>query len=361
MLDIHNATVVTMTVYTQENQTIIDLDQFYFALKSVSCGNGKMVLQFNDLVIYLAAEIAWKWVNLLDSRSFVMVAHGPGCGDDRSRVPWVASHAEFDDKQQTVTLDAIQTEWKNVSYRYTLDFGEVQTKQPWSQDDNLNKRGAHSNDKRLFDVSLSKAFTLDLSAKFPSQIVNWNVSNADVDASLEITCDNCGTTGTLVFAGHIEASLFGGLETFEISATPHGIAANLALSLVFNGQIDFTGLPTQPTEEFTLVTLPLPSGWTVPGILTFGPNIQINAGYTINYIEGSATASAGISASIPDDSQAVVDLASKKPVTISGWIPQIQTQPLTVVAQLEAQAQVFTEIAVAVSLIVLGEYSQKFQ
>lgn len=171
--------------------------------------------------------------------------------------------------------------------------------------------------------------------------------------SLGINCNGCGTTGTLVFAGHIEASLFGGLEKFELSATPNNIAANLDLEVLFEGEVDYVGLDPF-AKEFTLLQLPLPSGWKIPGILTFGPNVQINAGFSVDYIGGSASVSTGVSARISDSAVAKVDLASKNPVQISGWIPQIQTQPLVIAAQIDAQVQLYTEIAVAVSLEVLG-------
>ena len=88
--------------------------------------------------------------------------------------------------------------------------------------------------------------------------------------------------------------------------------------------------------------------------MTFGPNIQINAGYSLDYISGEATVTTGISARIPDNSVAEVDLASKKPVQISGWVPEISTQPVVIQAQVDAQVELFTEIAVAVTLEVLG-------
>jgi hypothetical protein len=202
---------------------------------------------------------------------------------------------------------------------------------------------------RFLDVSLNKAFTLDLSSSFPTSIVNWNTTGAH----FSVNCNNCGTKGTLVFAGHIEASLFGGVEKFEITATPFGIEADLNLDLEFEGEVDFGGLiPLQ--EDFTLLTLPIPSGWTIPHLLTFGPNVQIKAGIAVDYIEGSASLTTGISAKIPDDSIAKVDLTSKKPLTISGWIPTVETQPLHVEAQLNAGVELYTEVAVAVSLIVLG-------
>lgn len=75
----------------------------------------------------------------------------------------------------------------------------------------------------------------------------------------------------------------------------------------------------------------------------------------MNNVGGSASVKAGISADIPDSSVAKIDIASKNPVQISGWIPEITTRPLEINAQIDAQVNIYTEIAVAVSLEVLGE------
>ncbi|KAH8816950.1 hypothetical protein F5884DRAFT_665295 [Xylogone sp. PMI_703] len=333
-----HSTVVSMVVVSKQDQLIIDMDKFKFELLSVNCTEN-MMMQFRHDWSYQAAVKSWEWVNFNGIRSFVMVTDYKGCGADKSRDPWVVSNIRYSPSNRTVYLDGVKKTWKDVSNSYTLDFGDFDP-----------TPGASAVDKRFLDVSLNKAFTLDLSSTFPSDIVNWT----SPEANLAITCDNCGTKGTLVFAGHIEASLFGGIETFVISATPHGIEANVNLNVSFEGEVDFSGaIPLQ--KDVTLLTLPVGPGWTIPHILTFGPNIQINAGMSLDYIIGRATVSTGISAQIPDSSVAKVDLQSKKAVQISGWIPNIVTQPLHVDAEVDAQVELYTEVAVGVSLIVLDE------
>ena len=142
----------------------------------------------------------------------------------------------------------------------------------------------------------------------------------------------------------------------EISAKPQGVGANFGIEAIFEGHLDFKGKGLLPaTDKFELLQLPLPSGWRIPGVLTFGPNIQINAGYQIDYIGGAATVSTGISATIPDTSIAKVDLAAEKPLEISGWVPDVAVQPLELAVIIDAEAKVFTEVAVAVTLEILGK------
>ncbi|KAF9886762.1 hypothetical protein FE257_011139 [Aspergillus nanangensis] len=334
-------TAVSMVVYSKQDEKILDLDKLAFALDKVTCGDS-MTLKFKNKLFYAAAKIAWNWVNYNDLRSFVVIANWEGCGDPKARNPWVVSNAVFNDKTSTATLAATQSTWQKVSNSYTMDFGDII----------LGSDG--SKDKRWLDFDLSKAFTIDLSSEFPSEIANWTMTNPYVDAYLAISCDDCGTEGTLQFAGHVEGSVFGGIDKFEVSATPHGISAHLGISLDFHGEVDFDSMPA-PGDEFTLVELPLPSGWRVPGVLQFGPNVKINAGYTIERIIGDAHVSTGITASIPDDSVAKVDLSAEKAVDIHGWIPEIETDPLEISVQIDATAHLYTEVAVAASIEILDE------
>ena len=331
-----------MVVYAKQNERILDLDRVALALESVTCGD-KMTLKFKNKLFYAAAKLAWNWVNFNDQRSFVVVTDWKGCGDPKVRSPWVVSNAAFDDKASTVTLDATKSTWKKIANSYTMDFGDV----------DFGRVGRGKNNPAL-QAELSKAFTVDLSSDFPVEFANWTMNNSYVDARLAITCDDCGTKGSVKFTGHIEGSIFGGVEKLEVSAKPQGVEAHVGVGLDFEGEVDFKKMK-KPQDEFTLLELPLPSGWRVPGLLTFGPNVKINAGYSIEKIIGTAHVGTGITASIPDKSIAKVDLASKKKVDISGWKPKIEADPLDASVQIHAEAELYTEIAVAASIEVLSK------
>ncbi|KAF9892066.1 hypothetical protein FE257_002472 [Aspergillus nanangensis] len=335
-----SGSATSVVAYTRQDERIVDIDRFSYALDSVVCTIDCIKLTFRNRLFFQAAKAAWEWVNFSKLRTFVLVLTGEGCSSADTRDPWVVSDATFDPDEFIITLQAQKNTWKLVCDRYILDFGDIDT-------------GQGRNQKRLFDWNFN-VFTLNLTTSLPTEIVHWNLSNPNVDASLAIDCNDCGTKGTLAFAGHVEVSLFGDLEHFQLSATPRGIEGDLNLSLAFHGDVDFDGLPAVG-QEWTLVTFPLPSGWKFPGILQFGPHVQINAGWNLDYISGDAMVSTGITARIPDSAIAEVDFASKKPVKIWGWTPQIDTLPLEVQAQIDAQARLYTEIAVGTGITVLDE------
>ncbi|KAL4879335.1 hypothetical protein BJY04DRAFT_229120 [Aspergillus karnatakaensis] len=335
------AVVVSMVAYSRQDELILDMDKFSFALDSVTCTEEVFSVRFKHALIYKAAKIAWQWVNYNDMRSFVLVSSWKGCG---SHDPWVVTKVEFDDKSQKVIFDATKSTWKKVMSTFILDFGEVVL------GDESN------NNKRDIIPDLDEKFRLNLEATLPEEIFRWEVRNGALNGTLTANCDECGTAGTLVFAGHVEASLgWGGVEVdkFEISITPQGVQAHLGLSLEFEGELDYRQF-TRPSQELEILNIPV-SGWNIPGIFEFGPRILLNAGYAIDYIGGRASVSTGITARIPDSATAKLDLLAEDQLEVSGWAPVVETDPLEIQAMIDAQARLYTEIALSVSLTVLED------
>lgn len=326
-----------MTVFTKgvgADRLIIDMGKFAFQLKKARCTTDFMV-QFKYKISFDAAKKQWDWVNYNGMRSFVLIADHFLCGKDWSLEPWLVSRVTFNATDLTVKLDAEKRTWKQIAQSYSMDFGNNQ----------FNRGGKH---KRLVDFDFDKSFALDLSSEWPSAIFSQSFGAAEFG----ITCQDCGTTGSLVFAGHIEGSLFGGIDKFMISATPNDISANLNLNISFAGQYRFGD---EGKKEFDIITIPLPAGWTIPGVLTFGPNAKVSGGFALESIAGQATIGSGITATIPDDSIAMVDLFAKKKLDVHGWIPEFETKPLEIQAEITASGEVYTKLEVAVTLEVLDE------
>ncbi|KAL3480821.1 hypothetical protein BJX99DRAFT_254154 [Aspergillus californicus] len=340
------AVVVSMVAYSKQNEKILDMDKFSFALDTASCTAEDFSLRFQHPLIYQAAKLAWNWVNYNELRSFVVVPSWKGCGEARSHDPWVVSKVTFDDKTRKVVLDATESTWKKVMNTFVLDFGEVV----------LGNNNNNDNDKRDIIPDLDKKFTLDVSSSFPEEIFSWEIETGVLNATLQANCNDCGTEGALVFAGHVEASLgWTGvdIDKFELSVKPQGVKAHVGVSLEFDGEVDFREF-IQPSEEFNLLDIPI-SGWRIPKVFEFGPHIEINAGYVIDYIGGSAVFSTGITATIPDTAIAKLDLKAEDSVQVSGWTPEIETDPLVLRAQIDAQTRLYTEIALSVSINVLED------
>lgn len=141
-----------------------------------------------------------------------------------------------------------------------------------------------------------------------------------------------------------------------VSVTPDNIQTNLGLEVSFGGSYNFSG-KSDARREFELLEIPLPSSWSIPGILHFGPKAKVIAGYKLESICGRATVSTDITATIPSDPIAKVEISGNKKLDIHGWMPIFQTQPLTIEAEITIEAELYAGIAVAVSLEILGKFS----
>jgi hypothetical protein len=330
-----------MVTWTPQSQRIVAMGKFAWGLKAARCTED-MMIQFRHKISFKAAQREWEWVNFNSMRSFVMIADHIKCGLDWSPAPWVVSRATYHEHNLTILLHAEKSSWKKVTSSYMLDFGEL-------------RRGAGAGSgsglpKRQLDFNLEGAFTLNLDSEWPRTFIkeSWGATN------FTVSCADCGVQGALEFAGHVEGSVFGGLDHLMLSATPQGLGATLNLEATLAGSYNFEGLDWA-SQEFELLSIPLPSGWRIPGVLTFGPNAKLLAGYELTSISGEATMTAGISASIPDSSIAKLDLISKDPVDVSGWLPTFDFQPPQLTeGSVEAKGKVWGKLAVAVSLEIFG-------
>ncbi|PGH08063.1 hypothetical protein GX51_01505 [Blastomyces parvus] len=337
------AVVVSLVSWSKASERIISLDKIDFLIHSASCTAEDMSLKFIHPFVYAAVKIYWDWVNFNDMNTFVLIPNSKKCGKDREQNPWITRRVIFDDKNQRVRFEATRSTWKKVMNTYTVDFGEVV----------LGSKGLV---KRDIIPDLDEKFRLGIGVTLPTRIFNWEVNKGPLKGNLTANCNDCGTQGALIFAGHIEASLgWTGfdIDKFEISVKPQGVAVNVELELLFDAHLDFRRF-VKPSQEINLVEIPI-SGWNIPGIFEFGPRIQLNAGYEISYISGTASATAGITARIPDSAIAKLDLLSEDSVEVSGWAPVVETQPLRVQAQVDAEASIYTEVALSVSITVLDD------
>jgi hypothetical protein len=321
-----------MTMATGEEELIISMERFADQLKSVNCSQD-MMMAFKSNASYSSAVASWDWVNFNENRTFIMIANYPGCGIENSRQPWVVTSAAYDPANLVVHLNATKQTWAQVAHTYSLDFGRYNP-------------AAFGNSRRQF--SGSKQITLDLAATLP-------VDLSSSYRGIGITCHACGTRGKLSIEGHIESSWFK-VTVFTITAKPSGVEADLNLALSLTGSDpNFSWKP----DPITFVTIPL-GGFSIPELLTLGPDLQLGAGMAIDGLKGSATISSSVKVVIPDSSIAQVRLAGNKGATFSGWYPQFSAGPLSITSQLMATAEVFGQAKVGLALELLGMSSLEY-
>ncbi|KAK0616148.1 hypothetical protein B0T14DRAFT_497460 [Immersiella caudata] len=348
----HHTTLVSMVTWASQDQRIVDMAKFAWSLKDVNCTGSNMWIQFLHIKNFYAAQQEWEWLNYNTMNSFILVGDQHKCGRDWSPQPWVVSRLQYHAKNLTITMRAEKSSWRKVADMYTLDFGMTgPERMP------VNSRAVAKNlaERAWFDwdVSFDPTFRLSLASRWPRTFLNKTFGPKN-EANLNVICADCGIQGGLTFAGHIEGSLLGGIDHLVLSATPDDLSANLALEATFKGKFSFKNTDWARGEE-ELFVIPLPYSFVIPKVLTFGPTAKLIGGWELNSIEGHATVTTGISAAIPPESLAKVDVIAKD-VEVRGWGPEFEVQPPKLEsAGITAKGSVYGKLAVALSLEVMDE------
>ncbi|KAK4448667.1 hypothetical protein QBC34DRAFT_464378 [Podospora aff. communis PSN243] len=344
----HHTTLVSMVTWASQDQRIVDMSKFAWSLRDVNCSTNNTYIQFHHAKNFYAAQEEWEWLNYNALNSFILVGDQHACGRDWSPQPLVVSRLRYHPKNLTVTMRAEKSSWRKVADMYTLDFGMTQSsRMP------VNARDLAARAWFDWDVSFDPTFTLSLASKWPRTFLNKTFGPKN-EANINVICADCGVTGGLTFAGHIEGSLLGGIDHLVVSATPDDLSANLALEANFKGKYSFKNTEWA-RGEVELWVIPLPYGFVIPKVLTFGPTAKLMGGWEIDSVSGHATVTAGMSARIPDDSIAKVDVIAKD-VEVSGWKPVFEVQPPKLEsAGISAKGSLYGKLAVALSLEVMDE------
>lgn len=297
---------VSLDVFTKADEYVLDLAQFQQELWNFVCGE-PMTLHFKSNYSYSLAVDAWSWVNGNASRAFILAEDHPACarrsGGVNKRRPWVVT--DFEDLgNYTVVLNAIEKTWKEVLHTYDIKFGDSALKA-------LKGR----------QLDWSHTFSVPLAQSFPHQIINATFDNA----AMEIVCDSCGTKGSLNIEGEIAADILHGLTKFQLTTRPSGIEVDI--NLEYNLWANLTLLGLDPYEhQQTLLDLPLgEDGIVIEGLLTIGPNLQINFGVKVDSYEGTAKIIKPHKATISDDSYVIIDFLHPGTVEVYDWVPQFSS------------------------------------
>ena len=344
----NHTTLVSMVTWASRDQRIVDMSKFVWSLRDVNCSTGNTYIQFHHAKNFYAAQQEWEWLNYNTLNSFILVGDQHKCGRDWSPQPLVVSRLQYHPKNLSVTMRAEKSSWRKVADMYTLDFGMTQSERM-----PVNVRDLAARAWFDWDVSFDPTFTLNLASTWPRTFLN-KTFGPKKEANLNVICADCGITGGLTFAGHIEGSLLGGIDHLVVSATPNELSANLALEATFKGKFSFKNTEWAK-GEVELFVIPLPYSFVIPKVLTFGPTAKLMAGWELNSISGHATVTAGMSAEIPPDSIAKVDVIAKD-VEVSGWKPEFKIQtPKLESAGITAKGSLYGKLAVALSLEVMDE------
>ena len=327
-----------MTLETGENEMIVSTEHFSSELKSISCDNS-LSLTFTSSETYKAAVADWNWVNFDAQRTFIMLVDG--CSTNSSLLPWVINNATYDDPNFRVQFNATQRTWAELTATYTFD---------WGYYDGPPKTKARSLTHPSFDDSWS--ISVD-------QTISQNLLEKTTKSGLDfsIACDDCGTHGQILIAGHVKATRVSihdltkarnSTDEFTLTATPSGVEVDLNLGLSVSGT-----LGAGWSDIITIADIPM-LGFDIEHVIEFGPQLLLQAGFQLSGIQGNANISSGIKATIPDDSSAKIDFIEKS-YDVEGWKPAVTHDPITVDAEIGGTLEVFVQLGLNIGVNIFGK------
>ena len=345
-----------MTMFTSDYKLVISMERFSHMLKSVNCGK-TMKLTFKSNETFQYTIHAWNWVNEEEKNIFIMIANHKGCGDEGIRQPYYVYHVDYDIGNFTAYLSANKTTWKEAAHTSHLDFGQIGgSNSPYYGNSIVSQPLNNFTSK---PSTISRRGTYDSWAGI-DLTQNWNkglFSTTIHGVQVGLSCIDCGITGQIEIAGHIEYGA-AGVYVFTIKALPKNVGMRMNLKLTAEGTL----IGNWVWNEH-LLTLPLLGGFDIPGVIKFGPNLGIDAGFITSALNGTAIITGGSKASISDSSIAEIDVGAIVKENIeniikqfSGWGPSITPIPLDITAEVEAEAKAYLQFSIQLSLDLFGNY-----
>jgi hypothetical protein len=299
-----------------DTENILSLEKFYGMLISVDCTKEGVTLQFKDDETFAYAKRVWDWVNGADDHSFVMVAGAGDCGMNEHRQPFLVSKLAYDEDQNIAHLTADPKDWQAIAHTYNLTVGDLSMPEV----DGLKAR------------DVTKDLSLDVSTSFP---FSFKVTEDGLSSQLE--CSDCGTTGHVQFELKVSTVLF--IPTgASMKLSPKSVSAKAQIKWTESGE-----LTKSKTFKKTIVSIPLESITIPGGIVDIGPNLDIDVGFEISAISGSASISSGATVSLSDSAIVEINLLNPSENKFSGWTPSVNPIPVTVDAKISGGIAIFAQ------------------
>ncbi|QSZ32282.1 hypothetical protein DSL72_001856 [Monilinia vaccinii-corymbosi] len=332
------STFVNVTLNTGDTELVISTENFIDSLTDVQC-QGDLVLTFKDNATFQDAIANWSWVNFHENRTLVMINNWGACAASSAsgRQPWIVHGVDvYDEQKFIVNFNAtLLSDWDSVMSGAVIEFGSIPS--------TSTKRGDLD--------TIGQASPLGLAYSLPQDFFGASTNNG---LNFSINCLGCATTGSMEILGKIVMNTNSsgspiGVNSISINATPKGLGANFDLEFGFSGT-----LGSGWSEEWNLITVGL-AGWTIPGILTLGPQFSVDAGFSLSGIKGAAQVGVGIGFTIPDSSSALLGIDGGNSSS-QGWVPTVTLGTPKVSVQVSGQLELYTQLGLDVGLTVLNKY-----
>ncbi|EGR48453.1 uncharacterized protein TRIREDRAFT_122096 [Trichoderma reesei QM6a] len=314
--------VANMTLQAASGFRLLTAINMQDVVESVDCATEDITIKFGSAESLQAAQEAWKWVNADAANTMIYVAEGQACAGTKGRQPFSVESISYDAVAQTALMAASLTKWKDFVEDASIRIAGVPVDATGSDAQAVKRRG------------VSKDVTIDIGHDFSGPIFNTDVDGI----SVALNCDSCKTHGTA--DADITLSLSSG---FSASVRTHNsFGADMDVSLTASGTL------TDPLSfSVPIATVPL-AGFSIADLVDFGPQLNIAADASVSAVSASATASLGVSASLPDGSGFTLGQTADIQ-------PNVQTTKLGVTGSVSVAAKVGPVVSLELVASFLGK------
>ncbi|KAH7069770.1 hypothetical protein BKA63DRAFT_88561 [Paraphoma chrysanthemicola] len=319
----------SLGAYVQCNSSvpILLLEDFEHLTNSISCEPGSITMSIPSNADWEATTGA---LRELEHGGLIVTSH-IGCNLHGERSLFRIGNATVDQRQSSIVLDAVPATWQAsftsiavkmypISEKHTL---RSQTKLRVRQDDGVRTLTRSSNRPTYTISEPTATSTADVNTFDLNQGLINKPLIGSANSSVQVTCKNCSTFGTLDFSfasfvwdppdiedvADLELSIGDFLDGGEITVDANRMGARVELLINVTGN---------DTLDVPLFVAPLLYGIAIKGIgavgLLYAPTVHVE--FALN---GSITFAYGFEINVPDKSRLFIDMTDPKNSTTQGF------------------------------------------
>ncbi|KAK6507644.1 hypothetical protein TWF481_006070 [Arthrobotrys musiformis] len=315
-----------------------DLDSL---AESIACREPDITLKFGSKEAMDRAIKAWDWINEAEADYFYLIANHNGCGPDAERYPYKVIGVQYDHSALTAKLTTQTTTWEEAVKNHEMWVGSsphhqgplaLAPQQSFNNSDapasNLTQKASLSQDSesdlskrwniegvidsavgifvRTRDVFVSAGkfvvavvkllnggdIEFDVSGKYNAPIFHSaeSVGGKDVPVRFYIDCEDCHTTGKLLWSARWKL-VNHSFKELVVKGRPTGVAGKVSIKAKVEADIE-------GFSKKNLVPIPGISPLTI-GPVTIGPQVLAGLGVE-GKIKGNGVFTTGLEWSVPD-------------------------------------------------------------
>ncbi len=316
---------------------VISEDRFISLLSSTVCSKAfdSITYTFKDVPSYQEVQKSWQWVNQMAFRSFILTLTDQGCQatqDGDGRQAYQVNGIKWSDSDRQAVLQVVAKTFMDATSAGDTTGASGNT---WDMTVDTTGLTAAQQRKRLVD----KSFSINVAQDFSQNIFKSSVVSVD--------CAQCNTKGSLNFKFQFSPRILRP-STGSAELRTIGVGATALISVTASKAAD------PIIKNFPIKTVALPGGFTIRGIATFGPTLNIGVGAQLNTINATGQVTFGVNLNLPD-STARADLFNSKNNQFTGFRPTFSSIPPTLKAQANLKGTIGPQLILAIEATIFNK------